>query len=427
MTITMQNAERLTLAEMQEFLAGSRAVQWTACGREAIYEFLRRVLEAQQYGQRSKAEKGVVRLFLGKLTGRSRAQLTRLIGQWNRRGRIAVRAAQRHRFPCRYTRQDIALLAAVDTAHEGLSGPAVRRIVQREYRVFGKAEFQRLAQISASHIYNLRRAGAYRQQRVQLHHTRARQVAIAERRKPDPHGQPGYLRVDTVHQGHHDGRPGLYHLNSVDTVTQWQVVGATETISERHLVPVLEAILHPFPCRILGFHCDNGGEFLNYTVARLLNKLLAEFTKSRPYRTTDNALVEGKNGAVVRKQLGYGPLAAEQAAALQRFYMAWFNPYLNYHRPCGFATVQITARGKRKRRYRPEDYRTPYEKLLSLPHWEQFLKPGVTAQTLCQQATRRSDTEAAQQMQQAKATLLTHCQSQRNLPPPAVPARSLRG
>ena len=369
MTITMQNAERLTLTEMQEFLEGSRAVQWTACGREAIYEFLRRALEAQQYCGLSKAEKGIVRLFLRKVTGLSRAQLTRLLGQWVRRGRIAVRPAQRHRFACRYTRQDIALLAAVDTAHEGLSGPAVRRIVQREYQVFGKTEFQRLAQISASHIYNLRRAGAYRQQRVQVHHTRARQVAIAERRKPDPHGQPGSLRVDTVHPGHPDGRPGLYHLNAVDTVTQWQVVGATETISERHLVPVLEAILHQFPFRILGFHCDNGAEFLNYTVARLLNKLLAEFTKSRPYRTTDNALVEGKNGAVIRKHLGYGPLAAEQAAALQKFYTAWFNPYLNYHRPCGFATVQITARGKRKRRYRPDDYRTPYEKLLSLPHW----------------------------------------------------------
>lgn len=430
MTITMQNAERLTLTEMQEFVEGSRAVQWTARGREAIYDFLRRVLEAQPYQRLSKAEKGVVRLFLGKLTGLSRAQLTRLIGQWVRRGWIAVRPVQRHRFPCRYTRQDIALLAAVDTAHEGLSGPAVRRILQREYGVFGKAEFQRLAQISAAHIYNLRRAGAYRRHRIVMHHTRARQVPIGERRKPDPQGQPGYLRVDTVHQGHHDGQSGLYHLNAVDTVTQWQVVGAVETISERHLVPVLEAILHQFPFRILGFHCDNGSEFLNYTVARLLHKLLVEFTKSRPYRTTDNALVEGKNGAVVRKHIGYGPLAAEQAAALQRFYMASFNPYLNYHRPCGFATVEITARGQRKRRYRPDDYRTPYEKLLSLPRWEQFLKPGVTAPILLQQATRRSDTEAAQQMQQAKATLLTLCQKQRgpiHRPPPAVPARSLGG
>ena len=140
MTLTMQNAARLTLTEMQEFLEGSRAVQWTVCGREAIYEFLRRVLEAQQYGRLRKAEKGIVRRFLLRLSGLSRAQLTRLLGQWRRRGRITVRPVRRHRFPCRYTRQDIALLAAVDTAHEGLSGPAVRRIGQREYRVFGKPE-----------------------------------------------------------------------------------------------------------------------------------------------------------------------------------------------------------------------------------------------------------------------------------------------
>ena len=151
------------------------------------------------------------------------------------------------------------------------------------------------------------------------------------RRKPDPRGQPGYLRLDTVHQGNHDGKPGLHHINAVDTVTQWQVVGCVETISERHLVPVLEAILHQFRFRILGFHCDNGSEFLNHTGAKLLNKLLVEFTKSRPYRTTDNALVEGKNGAVVRKHIGYGHIGAEHAQALQKFYMQWFNPCLNYH------------------------------------------------------------------------------------------------
>ena len=127
---------------------------------------------------------------------------------------------------------------------------------------------------------------------------------------------------------------------------------------------------------------------------------------------------------------GYGPLAAGQVAALQRFTTASCNPYRNYPRPCGVATVPITARGKRKRRYRPEDYRTPYEKLLWLPHGEQFGKPGVTAQTLGQQATSRSDTAAAQQRQQAQAAWLPQGQRQRcqrNLPPPALPARSLRG
>ena len=81
----------------------------------------------------------------------------------------------------------------------------------------------------------------------------------------------------------------------------------------------------------------------------MLNKLLVEFTKSRAYRTTDNALVEGKNGAVVRKHIGYGAIGAEHAAAFQKFYTAYFNPYLNYHRPCGFAEIQTRARGKKRR------------------------------------------------------------------------------
>ena len=77
------------------------------------------------------------------------------------------------------------------------------------------------------------------------------------------------------------------------------------------------------------------------------------------------------------------------------FLLAEFNPYLNYHRPCGFATVEVDGKGKRRRRYRLGDYRTPYEKLLSLDQWESYLKPGVTAAFLEQQAGRMSDTECA--------------------------------
>lgn len=96
----------------------------------------------------------------------------------------------------------------------------------------------------------------------------------------------------------------MYHINAVDAVTQWQVVGCVERINERYLLPVLKAILHPFPVRILGFHSDNGSEYVNYEVAKLLKSLLIEFTKSRATRTQDNALVEGKNGAIIRKHIG---------------------------------------------------------------------------------------------------------------------------
>ena len=219
--------------------------------------------------------------------------------------------------------------------------------------------------------------------------------------------------MDTVHQGTQDGHPGLFHINAVDTVTQWQVIGCVETICERDLIPVLEAMLHQFPFRILGFHCDNGSEFLNRKVEMLLNKLLIEFTKSRAYRSTDNALVEGKNGAVIRKQIGYGPIGAEHAAAFQKFYAAWLNPYLNFHRPCGFATIRTDSRGRRRRTYPQQDYRTPFEKLTALPEWQQYLKPGVSQQQLQRHADRCSDTEAARQMRQAKLELLKSCRGPR--------------
>ncbi len=415
MQVTMQHAERLTRAEMREFLSASSALSFAGTGRKQIYGLIEGVLRAQKYLGLAKKDKGIVRRYLVKISGLSVAQITRLIARWRQRGVVQPRASRRHRFPRRYRADDIARLAVVDAAHEGLSGPALRHILKREYHVYGKADYQRLAAISASHIYNLRRTRAYRQHHVHHTKTRASGVSIGERRKPQPRGQPGYLRVDTVHQGDSDSHKGIYHINAVDTVTQWQIVGCCETISEAHLLPVLEAILHQFPFRIRGFHSDNGSEFLNHKVEKLLNKLLvAEFTKSRANRTTDNALVEGKNGAVVRKHIGHEPIAARHADEVQRFYTADFNPYLNYHRPCGFATVELSDNGKRRRRYRLEDYRTPYEKLLSLKDWESCLKDGISAARLEQQARRMSDTECALRMQQRKTKLLDACRSPRS-------------
>lgn len=305
MTIRMSNLERLTMAEMEEFVTSHRGVGCQVVDKEAAYGFIERVLKRQNYRRLNKTEKGIVKRFLAKVSGLSRAQAARLIRRWMQTRRVERKPPRQPRFPRRYTEADIALLAEVDSAHEELSGPAVRHLLQREFQAYGNEKFRRLADISASHIYNLRHRSSYEKLRVRVHPTQSRQVSIGERRRPEPKGQPGYLRLDTVHQGDHDSEPGVYHINAVDTVTQWQVVGCVETISERHLIPVLEAMLHQFPFRIRGFHCDNGSEFLNHNVAKLLNKLLVEeFTKSRAYRTTDNALVEGKNGAVVRKQIG---------------------------------------------------------------------------------------------------------------------------
>ena len=154
---------------------------------------------------------------------------------------------------------------------------------------------------------------------------------------------------------------------------------------------------------IRGFHSDNGSEFINQTVARLLNKLLIEQTKSRPRHSNDNGLVETKNGAVIRKHMGYGYIAAEHAEPLQHFYSAHLNPYLNYHRPCAQADIEVDQKGRQQRRYRR--YQTPLETLLALPHPAQYLRAGLTIAALERVAAAVSDTQAAQRMQQAKGKL----------------------
>jgi transposase InsO family protein len=414
----MQNAETLSGQQISEFLKGSEGIDFTGQGRVAVYGWTERLLVAQQYAQQGKKQRGAIRGYLSKVTGLSLPQVTRLIRRYRETGRVEVSLCQRRRFPGKYTEQDIGLLAEVDRAHERLSGPATKCILRREYGEFGQPEFARLAGISVSHLYNLRHSLRYRQQATVFQATRPSGVSIGERRKPDPQGQPGFIRVDTVHQGDWDGEKGVYHINAVDTVTQWQVVGCAGKISERFLMPVLEAILHQFPFRILGFHADNGSEFINHRVARLLSELLVEFTKSRACRSQDNALVEGKNGAIIRKHIGYGYIPAVHAPALQKFYTAHLNPYLNFHRPCGFATVSFDARGKRKRQYPPKDYATPFQKLKSLPRAEDYLKEGIRIQALDRLAKTMSDTAFARKMSAAKTRLLRACKTESPLPPP---------
>jgi transposase InsO family protein len=294
------------------------------------------------------------------------------------------------------------LLATVDEAHETMSGPATQKILQRACHDFGDRKYRRLAKLSVAHLYRLRKTLMYLRRRIVYQPTRPTQVTIGERRRPVPTG-PGYLRVDTVHQGDLGGTKGVYHINAVDEVTQWQVVGAAAQISEAHLIPVLAAMLAQFPFRILGFHSDNGSEFINHRVAQLLEKLLIEQTKSRPRHSNDNGLAETKNGAVIRKHMGYGHIAAPHAAAIQVFYEEYFNPYLNFHRPCGVPEEITDAKGKPKRVYRW--YATPWEILRALPRVVQALKPDITIEDLERRARAKTDTAAAIEMQAAKQKL----------------------
>ena len=408
----MEDGEKLSLEQIRALVEASGEVRFQSQDRGELYAWVSRTLSQQDYGRLKRGGKGLVRRYIAKMTGLSRAQAARLIRCYQGGGQVKPRAYQRHRFSKRYTRADIEVLAAVDEAHETLSGPATQRILQRAWHEFHDVQCERLARLSVAQLYRLRKSGTYRHRRVAYQPTRPTQVAIGERRQPDPQGRPGYLRVDTVHQGDLDGVKGLYHINAVDEVTQWQVVGATAQISEAWLMPVLEAILAQFPFRIRAFHSDNGSEFINHTVAQMLNKLLVEQTKSRPRHSNDNGLVESKNGWVIRKHIGYGHIASKHAQEFDQFYRRYFNPYLNFHRPCGVPEVTVTAQGKQKRVYRW--YATPWEILRQLPGLAGWLRAEVTIDQLQQTAGAESDTQAAMQMREAKRKLFARFQHQKS-------------
>jgi len=302
-SIRMDDAEKLSLEAIYLFVAGSEEIRFEAQDRQQLYGWLERVLVEHEYAQQGKAARGLLRRYLAKMSGLSRAQVTRLIARYTASGRVRVTVYRRRRFPPLYTRADIELLASVDEAHETLSGPATRRILEREVQLYGRQEYARLAAISVAHLYNLRKSQRYRERLLNYTRTRPTTNSIGERRKPQPQGQPGFLRLDTVHQGDQPegGEKGVYHINAVDEVSQWQVVGSTPRISEAYLEPVLEHMLRQFPFRILGFHTDNGSEFINKTVAALLNKLLIAQTKSRPRQSGDNGLVETELGIGVMR------------------------------------------------------------------------------------------------------------------------------
>ena len=408
----MQASEKLSLEQIQAFLTASDEVRFVGRNREEVYGWVNQTLRQQRYEEWKRSGRGLVRRYLAKMTGMSRAQITRLVTLYRQGEEVKPKPYRRHRFAQRYTRQDIELLAEVDEAHEVLSGPATQKILQRAYHDFHEAPYHRLAGLSVAQLYRLRKSRTYRQRGMVYQATRPAKVTIGERRRPEPDGRPGYLRVDTVHQGDLEGVKGVYHINAVDEVTQWQVVGATEQISETCLLPVVEGMLAQFPFEIRGFHSDNGSEFINYRVSELLNKLLIEQTKSRPRRSNDNGLVEAKNGAVVRKHMGYTHISAPHAEAVGNFYEEYFNPYLNFHRPCGVPELVVNAKGKTKRVYRW--YATPWEILRQLPGLAGHLKSDVAIQDLERQARAQTDMAAAKEMQQAKQKLFASFQQGRS-------------
>jgi hypothetical protein len=404
---TIMNIESLnTIEDLEHFVRGNQTVIYPILGdKHQRYQFIQKTLVQFSYITLKRTDKGIVNRYIRKISGYSRQQLTRLIKQYKDGGVIQWQPCRSNGFSTIYNIQDIKLLAEMDTRHDDICGHAIKKLIERAYHIYEQKEYHTLANISVSHLYNLRSSQDYQKQRKQLTKTQPRQIAIGKRRKPQSNGQPGYIRIDTVLQDDLDGHKAVYHINAIDEVTQFEIVCSVEQISERNLTYVLEQMLSTFPFIIKEFYLDNGSEQINKHVCKLLTKIQLESTKLPYHHSNDNRLVQSKNTSVVRGLFGKKDIAQEWPPLMNEFNVKYLSPYINYHLPCFFPVIILNKKCTPIKTYPYESMMTPYEKLKSLPNAKTYLKPGVHFEKLDEQVMAITDNACAELLQKERNKL----------------------
>lgn len=393
MKITMNISHINTIDEITGFLKSTASFKVSDFNsKDEVYKWINNILTKLPYRKLKKKEKRKTKEFIIKITGYNPGHVKRLIAK-HKIGQLYWKPWQKT-FAGIYTDSDIYLLHLTDEIHK-LSGQATKKILQREYEVYDKNEYRKIRNISVPHIYNIRKSISYMRMGKIFKETKSRNIPIGIRKRPSPNGEPGYLRVDSVHQGDMGKIKGLYWINMVDEITQFEFVFCTPHISEMYIKTVLNELIAVCPFKIINFHSDNGSEYINYVVEDILNRLHIKQTKSRSRRSNDNGLAETKNGSVIRKHFGYIhiPATDKNAHILNTFCINYFNIYLNYHRPCGYSTTVIDKRGKEKKIYPTKDYETPYDKFKLIPNVQKYLKNNLSIETLDKIAYSVSDND----------------------------------
>ena len=396
MNITMDDSRLNNINELRDFLKGSQKLVVTLEDKPISekYKFISETIFKFRYFKLGRKDKRVVLLYLKKITGYKHTQLFRLVEK-ARIGKLVRLKYVRNKPSKVYGIPDIKLLEATDELHLRLSERATLEILRREFEIFGHSEFQKISSVSHSHITNLRHSLVYKS--GWINHTKARQIQIGQTMKPDSFGRPGSIRVDAVNQR------DIYHINAVDEVTQWEVVFCVPQITEDWMLVALKEIFSQFPFKIFNFHSDRGHENINYQIANFLQKLLIRQTKSRSYHSNDNALVETKNGSVIRKNMGWEHINRSLVEDINNYYKNYFNIYLNYHRPCGYPTITTDSKGKITKQY--TIYTVPYEKLKQTPNADKYLKTNTTFKDLDKLAYNTSDNNFAKELRQQETKL----------------------
>jgi hypothetical protein len=407
MNIIMNDSKIVTFAQIEEIVKTVSITSFVFTSHTDTYAWINEVFNRFAYHTkgRTKKEKMLIRRYIKRYTTYSTSQITRLVREKKKTGTLTYsKGKKRHRYRKIYTPEDAKLLAEADNVYRRMSGDAMRAVFKDEYLVYEKKEYERLSNISHGQFYRLRETDAYKEKALTVGRTISVSRSIGIRKKPQPNGKPGFVRADTVHQGDLDGVKGVYHINLVDEVTQWEILICVDSITEHSMASVLQTAFLLFPFNILNFHSDNGGENINGSVSEVLQKLLIEQTKSRSGKCNDNALIESKNGSVVRKHMGHWHIPKYEAREINIFYRDCFNEFLNFHRMCAYPTTIISEHGKRKKIY--EETMTPIQKLLSIPNVLQYLREDITVQSLKEKMRRMSHLEYAKVMHEKKQKLL---------------------
>ena len=391
----MDDSRIKSIAELSAFVQSTQRFAMTVETIEDKYRFIDQTVDRFSYRKLHRKEKHIVFLYVKKMTGYKKAQLLRLIKRAVL-GKL-VRKEYRRTNPNRiYTSVDVKLLEKTDELHLRLNAVATHEIIRREWEIYKHGEYEHLSRVSVSHINNLRHHSVYVNSWV--NGTKARQIPIGSTKPPEPNNQPGAIRIDTVSQR------DVYHINAVDEITQWEAVVCVPVIAESCMLPALQSLLDQFPFRVFNFHSDRGYEFINYQVAAMLNRLLIKQTKSRSRHCNDNALVETKNGAVIRKTMGYCHINQKDADKVNAFYQNFLNTYLNFHRPCLFLTDTTRDEQGRERRVYGV-VKTPYDAFKGIPGAQRFLRDGQSLQNLDTIAMQYSDNEFAALVRKEERTL----------------------
>lgn len=402
MTITMDDSN-ITMDDIKAIISTTNTMEFQHVNRNESYRWIESVLIKFKYMALNKIDKGTIRQYIALMSHYSRAQIARFINLYKSTGRIEESDYKRHAFAKIYNDDDLRLLAQTDELHGFPNGFGTKCRLMTLAKE--DARYKNIAEISVAHIYQLRKSKKYQRMTKRFEKTRPVRSTLGRRAKPASNGRPGFLRVDTVHQGDRNGIKGVYHINTIDEATQFEFIAAVEAITQDILIPILRRLINAYPFVITGFHCDNGSEYINKYVVSLLNELLIDMTKSRPRHCNDNALAESKNGSIIRTWIGYGFIDRKFASDLNEFYFGCFNDYLNYHRPCAFSSTKIMPNGKTKKIYKLENYATPYDRLKSIPKASQYLKKGVTFRKLNKEFLCRNSNQHAEILQRKRQHL----------------------